>query len=181
MKRIALALLMAISVGSCRTAPRIPYKGRTFYTRVNIWYHPLRKEEILSTNYHNGEILPVGTAVRVSSVSGSTIRFQALDTNEKFRLHYIKAYVNVPMQEYFKRMFGDSKPMMVGRFSEKERRAITLGEVEKGMSKDAVIMSWGYPPAHQTSSLKNNHWKYWMTRTGTKTVKFYDDEVVSIQ
>jgi len=181
MKRIAGALLLAVAVSSCRTAPKIPYKGRTFYTRVNIWYNPLRKEEILSTNYHSGEILPVGTAVRVTSVSGSTIRFKTLESNEEFRLHYIKVYVGVPIEKYFERMFSDRKPTMVGRFNEKERKAITLGEVESGMTRDAVIMSWGYPPAHHTSSLKNNHWKYWMGRTSTMTVKFYNDEVVSVK
>lgn len=181
MKRIGLAVLLALSLLSCRMAPKIPYKGRTFYTKVNIWYNPLRKDEIMSTNYHSGEMLPVGTAVRVLAVSGSTIRFQTLEKSEKFRLHYIKVYVGVPMAEYFNRMFGDSKPSMVGRFNEKERRAIELGEVEEGMTRDAVIMAWGYPPAHHTPSLKGNNWKYWMGRTSTKTVKFHDNEVVSIR
>jgi hypothetical protein len=63
------------------------------------------------------------------------------------------------------------------RFSEKEKRNIKLGEIEVGMSKDAVLMAYGYPPAHRTPSLESDQWVYWLNRFVNRPVVFRDGRV----
>jgi len=43
------------------------------------------------------------------------------------------------------------------------------------MSREAVIISYGYPPAHQTPSLESNKWKYWKSR-GTNFFVYFDKD-----
>jgi hypothetical protein len=41
------------------------------------------------------------------------------------------------------------------------RRAVSAGKVAIGMTREQVIVSLGYPPAHETPSLDVDRWKYW--------------------
>jgi len=49
-----------------------------------------------------------------------------------------------------------------------EKTAIEKGDVVLGMSKDAVITSRGFPPAHKTASLKLDSWIFCLTELKTK-------------
>lgn len=181
MRRAVSASLLLIVLASCRSGPKIDYKGKTLYTRVNIWYNELRRDEISSANYHSGKILPVGTAVQVLAMKSGSIRIQSNKTGEHFVLQHDERDVGGSVLEYYYRMLHEVQPKIEGRFSKEECRAIWLGVVEPGMSKEAVLVAWGYPPAHQTMSLKNDAWVYWMDRTATKTVKFSGGKVESIE
>ena len=45
-------------------------------------------------------------------------------------------------------------------FSKKERNAVKRGFLVGGMSKEAVLMAYGYPPEHRTPSLDSNDWTF---------------------
>jgi hypothetical protein len=47
------------------------------------------------------------------------------------------------------------------------------------MTKQDVIASVGYPPAHKTPSLDGNEWRYWENRFGTILVTFKDGKVAA--
>jgi hypothetical protein len=55
------------------------------------------------------------------------------------------------------------------------QEAVKLGKIMVGMTKEQVIVSLGYPPAHQTPSLDSPQWKFWHTRVGTFVV-LWDDQ-----
>ena len=38
------------------------------------------------------------------------------------------------------------------------------------MSKDAVLMAYGYPPDHKTPKLEDDTWSYWLGRSGAQRV-----------
>ena len=59
--------------------------------------------------------------------------------------------------------------------SELELAAIESGEVRQGMSREAVLVSLGYPPESGTPSTKLDSWRYWRHRFNTFIVHF-DDE-----
>ena len=62
-----------------------------------------------------------------------------------------------------------------------ERENINAGTVKNGMSKAAVVVARGYPPAIETPSLKRNQWKYWRNRWDTIVVTFNNDRVVNVK
>jgi len=154
--------------------------GQIYYTAANIWYE--NPEKILSTNYHRGTILPVGTKVRVDEVKGKKIRFGD-GHGQEFEITFMEKHSSriVDLWAYFRRYFSRDNPLQ-GRpyegFSKSERRNIKMGEIEVGMSKEAVLMAYGYPPAHRTPSLESDQWVYWINRFVNKTVVFQNGRVL---
>ena len=64
-------------------------------------------------------------------------------------------------------------------FPKQVQEAITDGRVERGMTKEQVIMSLGYPQTHRTASTDANTWIYWYNRWVTYQVQFGADGKVS--
>ncbi len=157
--------------------------GKTFYTTANIWYENPGK--IYSTNYHRGAILPAGTMVTIQKVSRKEIRF-ADKIGLPFKIIFIKKHSRSGMNiwDYFDQYFSAANPMRKGgpyeKFTKKEKDNIQTGEITRGMSKPAVLMSYGYPPSHRTPSLKSDVWIYWISRFVKKSVYFKDNRVVRI-
>ena len=154
--------------------------GKTFYTTANIWYeHP---KKIYSTNYHMGAILPVGTIVKIKKVRSKEIQFTDED-GQSFIITFLKKHSSNEMTiwDYFDQYFSEENPMREGgpfhKFSKDEKDNIKTGEIAVGMSKAAVLMSYGYPPSHKTPSLKSNRWIYWINRFVNRSVNFKDDKV----
>ena len=58
-------------------------------------------------------------------------------------------------------------------FNTSEIEAIKEGIIVIGMSKKAVLVSYGHPPEHKTQNLKNSSsWYYWMNRFRSKAISF---------
>jgi hypothetical protein len=146
-------------------------EGMTYYTAVNIWFED--PKEIPSTNYHKGVILPINSQVTINSVRKNTITFT--DENKiPYTIQIVRKHTPIPNEEIFKRYFSEAK-VDLGKFSDEERKNILTGTIAVGMSKDAVIAAYGYPPPHVTPSLEGNLWKYWESRFGNFTVMFNKD------
>lgn len=69
------------------------------------------------------------------------------------------------------RSFGEN-PVDLSRFSTEEQAAIRAGRVEPGLSKEAVIVARGYPPAHKTPDLESDDWHYWNGRFNSRIYHF---------
>ena len=67
--------------------------------------------------------------------------------------------------------------VLTAGMSETEIESIRIGVIKAGMSKQAVIASYGYPPEHRTPSLGGNQWIYWMSKYKTKTICFDAQEL----
>ena len=49
-----------------------------------------------------------------------------------------------------------------------------------GMPKNAVLISYGYPPEHATPSLDTNVWRYWVNKMKSKNICFdSEDKAIS--
>ena len=146
------------------------------YTTVNLWFE--RPEQIYSTNYHRGTIIPAGTAVEILKRRGSEIQFRA-DSGTMYKLVHVKRHSNIDLEELFKRIFSTENVMAPnGKFSklsEMEKRNVKAGKIAPGMSKDAVLMAYGYPPGHRTPSLSEGTWIYWRDRILNFSVHFGPD------
>ena len=157
--------------------------GKTFYTTANIWYENPAK--IYSTNYHRGAIIPVGTKVTIKKVASDEIKFVD-ERGIGFTVIYLQKHSapNTTIWNYFDQYFSEENPMRKSgpfeKFSKNEKNNIKIGQIKEGMSKSAVLMSYGYPPTHRTPSLESDVWIYWSSRFMKITVYFTDGKVFNI-
>lgn len=155
----------------------------TYYTKVNIWYEdPLK---IPSTNYHRGAVIPFGSKVKIISKVKERIQFTVDDEpGVTFTLVNVRKHSLVDGAELFKEYFAQDDPKLTKEFNNfngKERRNIEKGTLEEGMSREAAIAAYGYPPKHKTPTLKSSLWTYWDARSIRRLVTFKNDRIDKIE
>ena len=80
------------------------------------------------------------------------------------------------------RLFVERDPKLkLKNVPKKTRELIEAGQVDKGMTRDQVLMSLGYPPAHRTPVLDSPQWTYWQNRWQTFIVDFDGDKVDAVR
>lgn len=151
-------------------------KGQTLYTKFTLYYEELRHR---TTNYRKGIIVPVNTEVQFVKAKGDNI-YVKLPSGQELNIENVEPFSGENLDGIFTRTFGTEKLDLSG-FTEEERKAISLGEVQPGMRKSAVIVALGYPPKHKTPTLDSPEWRYWRNRFATFIVQFDGDKVLSIK
>ena len=152
-------------------------KGKTLYTQVNM--HSYKGKAVTWVNYNVDAFIPVNTPVEVISAGGwSGLKFKLKESGVTLKLKNKSRHSGLSDEEWAEKHFGEKK-VKLNKFSKSERNAIEAGEIKVGMSKDAVIVSRGYPPAHKTPSLKSSSWLYWNTRWNKVQVIFGSNGKVS--
>ena len=178
MRWIALVGLVAL-VGACKQ-PAPPgllqeYQSRSLMTCCNIHYEG---DEINDANYFVGTTIPAGTAVQVLAMTGSSVTFMA--AGKKLTLVHSYGKDQESIQQYLSKVLVPDDPKAkLATFPRSAQQAIRDGRVEKGMTREQVIMSLGYPPTHRTASTSSNEWTYWYNRWVTYKVQFDDQGRVS--
>lgn len=153
--------------------------GKTMYTAVNIWYEkPLK----IFPLFHAGAILPVGTRVTITDTDNRSIEFVA--DGIEYRI-YTHKYYNTTGNKMLGKLFSDTNPKAKGgkyfKFSKTERENIDNGILATGMSRDAAIMAYGYPPTHANPNINANTWQLWKTRWNRLIVYFKKDKISRIK
>ena len=170
----------ALFIGGCGAAKLTPeqqsYVGgkEILYTQVSMW---TEKGVVIATNYSRGELVPVNSKVIIEGTSSNTITFKY--DNKEFVIKNIPAYTKVDVSGLLARTFAKEK-IELTKFSDNVQKDILAGRSVLGMTKKQVLMSRGYPPAHQTPSLENDSWKYWENRFYTIIYQFKNDKLVNI-
>jgi len=144
------------------------------YTQVGMW---TEKGNVIATNYNRGEHIPVNSPVVITDIDASTITFSY--AGNSIKLKNIEKFTKVDVSALMTRTFS-AEAVNLTQFNALEKKAIKQGDVVIGMSKDAVITSRGFPPAHQTSRLELDSWRFWNNRFGTIIYQFEQDKVVKI-
>lgn len=151
------------------------------YTAYNIWYE--KTDNVWSVNYKVGNVIPAGTKVTNVKV-GTKRRHDILaftvpeygDT--EFIIHYNqKHHGSLPFSTFKERMLTTKNfAELTKGLTKEEIKAIKAVPpyISKGMSKEAAIISFGYPPESATPSTNANAWKYWLNRWRTIFVRFDD-------
>lgn len=185
--RVSIGILSgmaaAIILTSCVSGVR--ESGETLYTAVNMWYeHPLK---LLSTNYHRGIMIPAGTKIEMIGIGFSRFTFEMDGMPNEFVITYAARH-DAPgntFDDFLDSWFLGRDPLGPGTpyesFSSMEKEQIEKGELAVGMSKNAVLMAYGYPPGHMTPALDSRIWKYWNSRASTVFVFFKDGRVSKME
>lgn len=152
--------------------------GKTFYTRANMWFEG--PKNFLSTNFHKGLMIPIGTKVKISSYRGARIKF-AIDGGATYTYIHARKHSKIKLRELFYRYFSETSVMANGeafsKLTKKEQENVLDGIIEPGMSKEAVLMAYGYPPTHRTPDLASNIWTYWESRA-VKNVLYFEENIL---
>lgn len=177
MKFVRTLLLLVFATTSYGAAVHASdLEGKTLYTQVNI--HSYKGQMVTWVNYNVDSLIPVNTPVEVISAGGwSGLKFRLKDSGLTLKLKNSR-HSGLTDEEWARKHFGEHK-VNLNKFSRAERDAIASGAVRIGMSKNAVIVSRGYPPAHKTPSLKSSNWFYWANRWNKTQVNFGSNGKVS--
>jgi len=151
------------------------YEGKELYSQVNIWYE--KPTKILSTNYHVGGVIPAGTKVTIGDASKKALEFKDANGTE-YRIICKLKHNNVPCDELPATWFGTTDPMAKGgkfeKFTKEEKEYVRAGYIREGMSREAVLMAYGYPPTIRTPNLDQAIWTYWKNKWVTEIARFDD-------
>lgn len=159
-----------------------------FYTAYNIWYEAGKENSLWCINYKTGVMIPAGAEVKnvriVPSVTGrkqgggmTAIYFVTENDGQKYWVNFNQNFHPGKTIQDYKDMMFTTKTFaeLTGGMSETEIQGIKKGIVKIGMSKEAVLIAFGYPPEHKTPSLEESVWLYWMNRFRTKAINFDSD------
>jgi len=173
---LAVVILSLLLAAGC-TQPGKSVKKDQFtpetklYTAYNIW--KLRKLLLRRCiNYKHGyDIIPAGTEVRKAKIGSDidgreTIKFFTAKDNREYNIYFVSNWhPGKTIEDYLGYMFTTKtfEELTTG-MTETEIEAIKKGIVLNGMSKEAVLVCYGYPPEHRTRSLESNIWVYWKNK-----------------
>jgi len=168
---INLAALAGISAFSCAYAAAP--EGETYYTKANIWYENAKP---IKVNYHRGTMILVGTEVKIDAFKRNEIKFTT-SSGVTLVFQNDPKYSTINLQKLFDRYFSKENILtarggLYRKFSKKEKEHIKEGTIEEGMSKEAVLIAYGYPPSHRTTALTSDEWAYWDSRFSSFRVIF---------
>ncbi len=147
------------------------------YTSYNIWFEPGKEKGLWCINYKSGSMIPAGSKVREVKLSRGAITFTTFDDGQQYIVKFNKKFhPGKTIQDYSNLMFTDKNfAELTDGLTAKEVEAIKKGVIVIGMSKRAVVTSYGYPPEHRTPTVEADMWTYWMNRFRTKNFHFNDN------
>lgn len=150
-----------------------------FFAKSNIWVD----DGVLSSDYRQGTMLPIGTSVLISQFDTK----QVLLTVEKGEISNISLVQSelsdISLKRTFYRYFDKQSPIDAGAlyiFSDDIKKNILAGRVKKGMSKAAVLMSYGHPPTVKTDIDSDDVWTYWFSSTKPQVLTFSKNKLINI-
>lgn len=145
------------------------------YTAYNIWFE--KAEKIYSINYKKGNIIPVGTAVdqvNIITAPAPHIQFRVMEWNQIFNIYFeSRYYPDLTIEQLMERTFTSKNfETLVQNLTSVEIDGIKNAKILSGMSKQAVLIAYGFPPSHMTTTLDMNTWTYWRNRWVKDLVEF---------
>jgi len=134
---------------------------------------------MIDINYEGPKehLVPAGTPLKVT---GFLWHYRVI-VDISGRRQYIKNDYSrdLPMNELVKRYVVANDPAVkIANFPEKTRDAIASARLMKGMTREQVLMSVGYPVSTENANLGAKTWKFWLGSFDEFDVKFDDDNRV---
>lgn len=120
-----------------------------------------------------GRIIPAGTPVKLTGTNRGVANVEI--DGKRYRLSNEFGARAEDFGKWLQKVLVDRNPgAKIASYPKPARDAIKSGRIARGMTKEQVIVSLGYPPAHATSSLDASDWTYMYNRWGRYIVRFND-------
>lgn len=156
------------SGGAARGSTQLNAPAGPIYTAYNLWFE--KADHLYSTGYHVGAIIPAGTQVTNVSIdkvrNTNWITFRRQPGGDNYKIEFVeKHHPGLTAGRFCARLFTpESLGALTEGFSEGEMQAVKTGQLQVGMSKKAVLVTYGYPPEIRTPLLAANTWTFWENR-----------------
>jgi hypothetical protein len=123
--------------------------------------------------YLVGRIIPAGTPVKLVGTRRGVANLEI--DGKRYRLSNEFGARTEPFEKWLQKVLVEKDPgAKIASYPKPVRDAIKSAKITRGMSKEQVIVSLGYPPAHANSSLDASDWTYMYNRWGRYIVQFND-------
>ena len=136
---------------------------KMYYTKHNFMYERGRH---LTTNYWRGSLVPVNSQVELITLTPK--KLVLIYQGQEIEIRNVAKHTKTTTAVIADRLLSRSPVNPTGKFAKEAR----FGELRLGMTKNEVIMTRGYPPAHKTFSLETDKWVYWSSRFVQHTLVF---------
>ncbi len=169
-------ILLSIAAVNC-------YAEEKLYTAYNIWKWGGYNNAFI--NYKGGRtMIPAGTEVENpplifdnqprNQLHPQHVLFKTLPNKRRHRIHFVlRHHRRKTIQDYMEYTFTPKNfEELTAVMTQTEVDAIKKGEIVDGMSKEAVLVCYGYPIERYTRSLDNNTWIYYMNGRTRKQIQF---------
>ncbi|MDD5728037.1 MAG: hypothetical protein PHV59_05680 [Victivallales bacterium] len=154
-----------------------PLHGK-IYLKQNIWYE--KPAHVSCLNIQQGKVLPFGTEIEPVIATDDKLSFRTKD-GKIFTVDYDYTLVMLPMEAYIKQVFTlKNRAELTSGMKPEEVKLLLRGRVERGMTKDQVLLACGVPAACRTPSVLNSTWVYWTTPDSIYRVVFRRDRINAI-
>ncbi len=166
-----LAALAAAAVASGASAQGDDKEPKLAgFTCCNLHYE---NDWISDANWSSLPMIPAGQPARITDYGRYRIFVDIDGKPMRLGLDYGRSE---PLGQFARKIVVAQDPKAkIATWSAGVREAVKLGKIMVGMTKEQVIVSLGYPAAHQTPSLDYPQWKYWLTKVGSFVV-LWDDK-----
>ncbi|MFT5611312.1 MAG: hypothetical protein ACI9LU_001814 [Polaribacter sp.] len=168
-KTLSIVFTALLFSFSSLSHPANPEVGKTYYTAHNLMFEKGRHS---ATNYWRGEMLAVNSEVKVEKIGKKKITVSW--KGQEITFINVPKHTKISMQELADRMLSNSEVSLGSGFA----KDIKFGEMRLGMTKDQVIKTRGYPPAHKTFSTEADRWTYWSSKFVQMSLIFENGKLV---
>jgi len=148
--------------------------GQEYFLRSSLHFDD---GEYAGTNYARGQLVPINTPVKIDTIKSNSISLHRVDTGDKLEVKNVEKYTRKSMIEVARLLFA-AEQTPLDRLPTELADAIRRGELRKGMTKEQVLFTRGYPPAHETPSSESDRWVYWSSRFVKHTLVFSNNRLV---
>jgi hypothetical protein len=145
-----------------------PVAGKDYFTRYTFREE---KNEYKTTNYARGNVVPINTPVKLISMASSKMTLKRLDTGQEIKVENEDKFTKKSIPEIASILLAAEKTP-IEKLPEEVASAVRKGDMRKGMTRELVLMTRGYPPAHETPSIAGDRWVYWSSRFVKQTIVF---------
>ena len=127
---------------------------------------------IRDSNYaDNGQrMVPLGSPAKVTGYGRYRVHVTLDGTSQSIGNDYSR---EIPMEAFAKRyVVADDPRVKLAAYPAKIREAVQAGRVTRGMTREQVLMSLGYPIASENPQLEAATWRYWQSSFAEYQVVF---------
>lgn len=145
------------------------------YTCCNLHY---KSDWISDTNETTLPMIPAGTPIVLKDFGYN--RASVLINARQMRIGHDYGRKQETKEQYVAKLIVNDDPKTkIKTYPQRIQKAISAGKVCKGMTREQVIISLGYPRTDATQSLSKIEWKYWTANWEEYLVVWGQDGLVS--